>query len=122
MSLILSTTSPTENAYFQDVHAVNLNHTEEEMPKKVLHILYMLYIQKSLPMSVYPTTLGKEHSFAFCKDGTLPLLPSMRRQGINLFTYDFYCTFFLVFLKGHKGSYRIAICAAWLLVVSDVLT
>lgn len=43
----------------------------------------------------------------------------MRRQGINLSTFDFYCTFLPVFLKEPKGSYRPAVWAAWLLAVSD---
>lgn len=43
----------------------------------------------------------------------------MRRQGINLSTCDFYCTFLPVFLKEPKGSYRPAVWAAWLLAVSD---
>jgi len=79
---------------------------------KVFHNLHMYCIQKFFPVFIYPTTLGKEHNFAFCKDGTKPLLTSMRSQGNNLFMYGFHCIFFLVFVKGHKGSCRTAICAA----------
>lgn len=105
MSLVLSTTSPTENAHFQASHVVNLNYTEEEMNKNsISYPPSYLYIQESLPISVYPTTLGKEHSFTSCKGGTAPLLPSMMREVINFFTYDFYCTFSLIFLIGYKGS------------------
>lgn len=91
------TISFTENLYFQDGHVVS--HSKEEMPEKVFHIFHVYHIQKIF-VYVYYTTMCKEHSSSFCKDWIPPLLPTMRRQENNLFTYDFYCTFFLVFLKG----------------------
>lgn len=59
-------------------------------------------------MSVYPTTLCQEHNFSFGKNETPPLLPAMKRQGINLFKY--YLLY--LFLGISKGSSRIEACAS----------